>query len=554
MDWHALATRIGAQERNGFYVLDCPRCGGNDALALSARGFHCRSELCGWSGTNLSALEQALGAARPTAVPAQYREAARVPDAAQKSRPPTLAETWDSELDSFLDPNPFLLRPSEAGMGPELNRILGGGLSVGQTVAIGARSAGAGKTAWLHQLADGLAAISARTAQHPGYATPVVYVSELTTRDMSLRSLARAADVEGYLLRDPQGQRGSEHLAGGMSRGEWALERAREAAKRLRHAADHLTVIDRRQRVTLHDLPEIIRRVRASWEENDIPVPAVTLVIDPLHRVIDLTKPEVEALGLAVTACIDVAQRENAIVIFTSDTTFAAASSRRSVSSLKRADELADASEMAFRGSYQLLHLPDVALGILTMRADDENLTPEDAKRLAAEPPGTLYAEVASAKSRWEDRGLRAAYWYEPAKFRFRPTTSRVLPRDEPIEARILAFVEGHPDCSENAVRKGIDGRDTSIRKAIQRLLSDGRLLDLGDRRSGRRLRVGGTPLGTRAEQPGNNLPAQVGRPGVVPGGSPLRGESPPGGTTPLPAPGAELASLDHLLSPEASR
>ena len=463
-------------------------------------------------------------------------------DVDEPSVAPTLADRWQEGLEGFLDPDPPLLRLSAAGMGPEIDRQLGGGLSPGQTLALASMGAGVGKTSLLHQTADGIAEANAQEhvraleRGRPPVLVPVVFVSEMTVRDLTLRSLARQAGVEGYFLRDPKGERGSRPLMGGVTYGEDALQRAAIAAELFQEAARFITPLDRRTRVTVPDLQRIVAGVRERWDAEGAQVPAVAVFVDPIHRIVDPARAEVEALGEGVTRLMDLAHREDAIVLFSSDTTKVAASARGEAGSLKRGTDLAASVEMAFRGSYQLLHLPDVALGLVTLAADDENLQAEDRARLASEPPGTMYAEVINAKARWDKRGRRAAYFLDPAMFRFRPTTSRALPRELPLIDRICAYVATDPGCSENRVRRNVTGRTEDIRSAIQEALRDGRIRDEGTAGTGRKLHPGRNPHGTRAEQGGNNLGNRSEGPGAVPGGSPYRGE-PPRGTTSDPAP-----------------
>lgn len=401
--------------------------------------------------------------------------------AAKDAPPPTLAERWADALEGYLTPDPYLLRPSDSGMGRELDRLCGGGLTVGQTVALVSHGAGVGKTALLHQWLDGVAARSAEQHAAGGPISPVVMVTEMSERDVTIRALARQAGVPGYVLRDPRGPVGSRHIAGGETEGMAALIHASRAAERARSAMEHMTVIDRSRHVSVADLGEIVRRVRAFWEAQGVEVPAVVLGIDPLHRMIDLTRPEAEGIGQALTELLNLAQRERVIVIMTSDTTKGAASARGAVGGLQKSEDLAAAVEMAFRGSYQLLHLPDVALGLVTMRADDEHLSADDRARLAAQPEGTLYAELASAKSRWHSRGERAAYWLDPAMFRYRVAAARQMPRKEPdLEERILEYIAANPGCSEAAVRRDVKGGTHEIRKALHLLIRAHRIEDRG--------------------------------------------------------------------------
>ena len=47
-----LATRLKAKRAGkGFYTGLCPRCKSAHSLAMTTRGYSCRSELCGWKGS-----------------------------------------------------------------------------------------------------------------------------------------------------------------------------------------------------------------------------------------------------------------------------------------------------------------------------------------------------------------------------------------------------------------------------------------------------------------------------------------------------------------------
>lgn len=408
--------------------------------------------------------------------------------------PPSLAEIWERDLGAFLDPDPFLLRLSNAGMGRNLDQLVGGGLSVGQTCAVVSAGAGIGKTAFLHQIADGVADANAQEmvlALERGTSpsvVPIIFVSEMTTRDLTLRSLARRAGVSGRLLRDPRGELGSRPLTSSVTYGEDARQHALKAADDFLEAARFMVCVDRRARVGLADLEIAVRVVRQQWVQQGCHVPAVLVIVDPVHRLLDPTRPEVEALGSVLPGLLEVAQRTDAIIVFASDTTNAAARARADTGKLSRGDELANAVEMAFRGSYQLLHLPDVALGLITIRRDDESLPPEDRDRLEREPQGTVYAEIVNAKSRWEERGQRAAYFLDPSLFRYRPAAARALPTDVPLRDRIVEFVRSHPKCSESQLRKGVVGRVEAVRETVVELLRAGVLVDHGSSSIGRRL------------------------------------------------------------------
>lgn len=396
---------------------------------------------------------------------------------------PTLADIWSESLGAFLDPDPFLLRPSNAGMGKPFDYMLGGGLSLGQTLNLGAFGAGGGKTAFLHQWADGVAEATATAAiTETGDPIPVVYASEMTVRDLTLRSLARQAKVEGFLLRDPKGERGCEPIAGcGVTEGENAREKALLAAEWFRQGARHMTVLDRSTRVTIDKLRAIVHQVRDEWDERGRPVRTIALFVDPVHQLIDRRRDAVEAIGEVLALLLEFVQTEKLIAILASETKFASASTR-SLAGGRKTEELADMVEQAFRGSYELMHMPDNAVGLLTLSADDENLDEEARERLQQEPEGTLYAEVVSPKARWQRRALRAAYHFHAAEFRFEPVQQRTAAGDAPLRDRVIEFIRRNPGCSQKMVRKGVAGATDLIIVEVNKLTMAG---IVEDRKSG---------------------------------------------------------------------
>lgn len=95
-----------------------------------------------------------------------------------------------------LPPWPDTVPPASGhGWGEHLDQLLGHGLRPGEMVAIGAASAGAGKTAWLMQLVDGVALrnpylLAGEGAWGPQL-TPVLMASEMSPDALAWRSLAR---------------------------------------------------------------------------------------------------------------------------------------------------------------------------------------------------------------------------------------------------------------------------------------------------------------------------------------------------------------------------
>ena len=191
--------------------------------------------------------------------------------------------------------------------------------------------------------------------------------------------------------------------------------------------------------------------------------------------------------------------------MLSSDTTKEAASTRKDLGGLDRGEKLARSIELAFRGNYQLLHMPDVALGLMTLRGDDESLSTEDRARLSREASGTIYAEVINGKARWDMAGRRAAYFFDPAMFRFRATDARGLTGERSLDDRIMDFIRREPGCSWNQLRTCVEGGNDRIKKTLKALVDDGRVDDRGDKIE-KRLHIPENPRRTRTGQGQDNL------------------------------------------------
>ena len=89
------------------------------------------------------------------------------------------------------------------GWGSALNDLLGGGVCPGYFIAVGAAYAGAGKTAWVMQIADGLALRNVELLRSgaPGPLTPVIICSEMAPKALTWRSLARWTGCPAHLFR-----------------------------------------------------------------------------------------------------------------------------------------------------------------------------------------------------------------------------------------------------------------------------------------------------------------------------------------------------------------
>lgn len=358
------------------------------------------------------------------------------PDADQHRPPDTVADLWQQGLlDEVLDPDKKLVQLEGAGMGIWLDQVLGGGLQAGNMVGFGAAGAGAGKTAFIHQVADGVAKAGAEALESAAGAAfgkpeviPVVHVTEMHRRDVTLRSLARESERPGWLLRAPNSREGRQHLPGGVTMGTEALQAARLAAAALMPAMKLTTLLDRRARVPsgTTGVAEIGRRtaqVRKHWEEQGAIVPTVMLVVDPLHRLLDPSREEVSGLGEVLSALLDLTHEQGLLSWVTSDTTKRAVDERGKE---VKNEDLEQQAELAFRGSYQLMHMPDFAFALRTLRPDVEDHAnkityPEFFEREEKTAWSTVYSELLSPKLRWWETGNRPAFWYDRALFRFVP-------------------------------------------------------------------------------------------------------------------------------------
>lgn len=370
----------------------------------------------------------------------------------------TLALRWrEGALDAALDSTRPLLRLEDAGLGSWLDRTLGGGVQPGNMIGLVSAGAGTGKTAFAHQMADGFAKHSAAALEgaagsgHRPVVVPVLFVTEMQVRDLTIRSLSREAGVRGSLLRAPNSRAGRMVTPKDQASviaaldtyrqtdppqkatdGELALWAARETAARMKPAAEFLTPLDRTARIgtgvaAVRKIHQQAERIRASWEAV-ADVAAVVIMVDPLHRLLDPSLEETAGLGDALGELLSISHAEGYITLFTSDTTKAAVGLRHG--SVETTGPLEQQAELAFRGSYQLLHIPDFAYALRALDPDNEQQAGQmkgpgaDAFfRRDDHNPGwaSVYADLISPKLRWGKVGELPAYWYDRALFRFTP-------------------------------------------------------------------------------------------------------------------------------------
>ena len=332
------------------------------------------------------------------------------------------------------------------GWGPYLDGLVGHGLAPGELIGLGASSAGAGKTAFLMQLVDGLALRNLEVARgKEGWGpalTPVLVASEMSLRALSWRSLARWTGHPAYYFRA-----GKSLLEAPGERGQKALAAARAARMALREGGDFyesrawLRLLDGLESGQLAGegaaaLVEHLRVLVEQWRDelaraypNREIVPVV--VIDPLQRY-QASDDDIRDLNALARELCTATLKGNWISLMTSDTNKAAAKGDRGDGSRSAIEE----GSAAFRGSYGLIHELSAAL---YLRRPPEIEPSEDEKR-----EGLRYIEAVLVKNRW---GSSTPPWprdrWYGATGRFWPMTRESIEaHDRRIDAARLAGKE----------------------------------------------------------------------------------------------------------------
>lgn len=359
------------------------------------------------------------------------------------------------------DGEPDRTSPHGHGLGEQFDEVLGGGLSPKYMAVVGAESAKNGKSALVFQVAVGHALRSALVLSG-ALSGPVVvpYVlSEMNPAALTWRDLGRWLGVDSNLFRRG---RDRAHTAPGLRRlaerigreprslaaeflaradlalREGPLARARELitivqTRALKGPEDHegpgRPRDHRRGVLLLSHLAEAVRRDRArkakAWgrtEDQILPL----ILIDPMQRYQrEGDGDAVGALDELVEEARHVADEDELVVIATSDT------QKDSAKGLQNRGRMTPFQLAAhvFRGSYKLLHLPDLAL---VLRVE------------WPEVPGTpARASLQAALNRW---GIPQA---TPAEYDFWPETGRyqaAAPAQDEAPAEEAQRVEREPE------------------------------------------------------------------------------------------------------------
>ena len=306
------------------------------------------------------------------------------------------------------------------GWGPCLDGTLAHGLRPGEMIGLGASSAGAGKTAFVMQIADGLALRNLRLLRGEdawGDAlTPVLIASEMSAAALTWRSLARWVGCPSTYFRGGQTvlrkHRLTEQAERAWEAGNQALDgefgEARDWLRLLEPGRASLSTAQ-----GARALVEDIKGLVEAWREKlgrehggrEI-VPIV--VVDPLQRY-QSGRDEIGDLNALARELCAATLAGNWITLLTSDTNKASARGERGENST-------DSEEGAgvFRGSYNLIHEVSAAL---YLRRPRHGLLTEDEER-----EGLRYVETVLVKARW---GGGVPPW---PRFRWYGATARFWP------------------------------------------------------------------------------------------------------------------------------
>lgn len=299
------------------------------------------------------------------------------------------------------------------GIGPELNRALGGGIAPGVIIGVGAAAAKSGKTAFIHQLADGLALRSARLLMESvdGPLTPLVILSEMDGRSLTWRSLARWTGFH------------ASHFRAGQSAAQWAnydgtMWRVAEEALSVGLLAEarKLTRIARGVGSGAELVAELAALVADLKREHPGREVWPIVMVDPIQRYAGPGGSATEAMDDFASRLNDTARGEGWCVLLTSDATKATATGAARDGKTSAEEEGA----AVFRGSYTLQHILDAAFYLRPAADRPERLD------------GVRELEAVTVFNRWGGGGLPALFDFHGATMRLYARGSAERQKNEP--------------------------------------------------------------------------------------------------------------------------
>jgi hypothetical protein len=245
------------------------------------------------------------------------------------------------------------------GWGVRFNDIIGGGLAPGVLVALGASSAGAGKTSFLMQLIDGLALRSALLVEgkEEGPLTPVFLLSEMSPEDLNARRLAwltqeRATTWRAGKTSEKKNTKvyvdGLYNHARGLRAETGTLGRVLSMSRQV--VRGEVFSMGAQLVPTIRAL---VSKWRSQLEEKHSREVWPVVVFDPIQRFLRQDKNEIEAQNELVRQIDAAAEEDGWLCFLTSDTNKSSA----------KGEAGGDAGEVGatlFRGSYALIHGADI--------------------------------------------------------------------------------------------------------------------------------------------------------------------------------------------------
>ena len=279
------------------------------------------------------------------------------------------------------------------GWGRAIDGALGG-IIPGSIYLLGAAEAKAGKTSFLMQLADGLALLTAERAagRAEGPLLPALILSEMSAAALTWRTLGRWLGVSSSVFR------GRPYTTDTTTVADWenvvARGRAALAEGPLAEARRF-----QRMRATLDTGPKAVADAVAALDAWRDELSAATgrdvwpvLVVDPIQRLQDGAKGEVEALNALAATVRKEAHDRGLVVLMTSDTNKESATNRAETTDGGRKATPTQRAAAVLRGSYQLVHVIDAALYL--ERTDKGGEDSEDWR-------ATVPMSVTVAPNRW---------------------------------------------------------------------------------------------------------------------------------------------------------
>lgn len=312
---------------------------------------------------------------------------------------------WGEDLDHAPD--------AGHGWGRDLDDVLGGGVLPGYMLAVGAASAGSGKTAWVMQIADGLALRTAAVVRDrtPAPLTPVLVLSEMPVQALAWRTLARWTGWDARMFRAGRDAAGEMYDA---AKAEQAFDAARKAlaAGPLAESWGYMRVF----RGGSGELVKALERDVLRWRDALKPVAAgrevwPVLVVDPVQRWLSADLDEVAGLNELAEGLRALADTAGVVVLATSDTNKPAAAGKAEAGGPGTQEWAAG----LFRGSYKLQHAVDAALALWRPSRKGEGPAPGLVGVLAKNRWGGLAAKSGGPPGAWRWSTANGTLRFTPA-------------------------------------------------------------------------------------------------------------------------------------------